>query len=200
MKRLKIIITFIFIFSLSYCQVTDTIKVFFLYGSRPAPGYRNTEKHLFGGIHGGHVSIGIDSVIFGFNHVKGLHLFPTGKNFAGKFNCKNVRDFVKDTIDNKYTIFEVPLRKEQCDSLKLIIQNYLKETPYDYAFLGMRCAAASYDVLSQIGLFGLKSKHGNIFSNFYPKLLRKKMFELAREKKFSIITQQGKISRKWEKD
>ncbi len=199
MKTFKLAIFLFFSFHLTFGQENDTIKVFFLYGSKPAPGSRYAEAHVFGGIHGGHVSIEIDSVIIGFNHV-GIHLIPHKKHLKGTYKCEKLKDFVKDTIGCKYTTFDIPLKKEQYDKLNLILHHYISQTPYDYAFFGMRCAAATYDVLSQIGLFQVKSRSGNVLSNFYPKLLRKKMFILARENQFKIISQPGRKTRKWEND
>jgi hypothetical protein len=199
MKTIGLIILFISSFNFAFGQNIDTIQVFFLYGSKPAHGYRHTEAHLFGGIHGGHVSIGVDSIVIGFNHV-GIHLIPHKKHLAGMYKYEKLKNFVKDTVASKYTTFKIPLTNEQYDKLKYILGAYITQSPYDYAFFGMRCAAATYDVLSQIGLFPVKSRSGNVLSNFYPKLLRKKMFLLAHENLFKIISQPGKKSRKWEND
>jgi hypothetical protein len=200
MKALKLSILLFFLFNLSYGQNPHTIKVFFLYGSKPSHGYRHTESHYFGGLHGGHVSIGIDSFNIGFHHVKGLHLFSLKKHLSGIYQCKRLSDFTNDTSTNKYATFEVPLTDEQYNKLNLIFSNYMAKTPYDYAFFGMRCAAAAYDVLSQIGLFKEKSRIRTISSNFYPKRLRKKMFKLAQEKQLKINTHPGRNTRVWESD
>ncbi len=182
-------------------QSTHVIKVYFLYGSKPRHAFRQTEKHLFGSIHGGHVSIGIDdSVVIGFSHSKGIHFFPMRKNFKGKYKVESINEFCKDSVQKKYTTFCIPVSDEQYIKLINILQGHLTQTPYDYAFFGMRCTSAAYDVLSHIDIFPLLSKRKNIFSNFYPRRLRNKFFRLAKEKNYSMHFQQGAKSRKWEKD
>jgi hypothetical protein len=64
----------------------------------------------------------------------------------------------------------------------------------------MRCAAASYDVLSQIGLFKPKSKNWMVNRIFYPRRLRKRMLKMAAEKGYKSHKQPGRKTRKWEKD
>ena len=64
----------------------------------------------------------------------------------------------------------------------------------------MRCAAAAYDVLAQVGVVKKRSKFGNVFANFYPKLMRKRMLRDATEKGLKVVRRQGRASRKWKKD
>jgi len=202
MKKQPLILLLFFLLSaVAFGQTRHTIKVYFLYGSKPAVGHRYHEDPYFGGKHGGHVSIGIDTLVVGFTDTNGFHIFAHRNNLKGVYKVKGLKKFRKDSASYKYTTFEVPLTDTQYVKLKKIVYNYLYvKTPYDYAFIGMRCAAAAYDLLSQIGLFEIRSKWGNVFSNFYPKKLRNKMFRLAREKNYKISTQPGRLSRKWEND
>ena len=64
----------------------------------------------------------------------------------------------------------------------------------------MRCAAASYDVLSEIGLFKKIRNENNVMQHFYPKLVRKKIYRWARESDYRIVSHEGRSSRKWESD
>ncbi len=200
MKTIRLAIILLSIVPDIFGQKMDTIQVLFLYGSRPVHGYWHKESHYFGGFHGGHVSVVMDSFVIGFRHVKGLHVIPKRKHDGGSYINEKLKDFVKDTIASKYTSFKVPITHEQYQNLNNIFQAYIDKTPYDYAFLGMRCASATYEVLSYIGLFKIKSRCGNIISNFYPKLFRKKMFALAKEKNWKISRQPGRKTRKWEMD
>ncbi len=75
-----------------------------------------------------------------------------------------------------------------------------KNAPYDYAFLGMRCAASAQDVLGQIGVVKKRKRLKNIYTTFYPKKLRKRLLKQATEKNYKIISHQGRPTRKWEKD
>ena len=200
----------ILIFYILFCGVqsslraqdsTETITVYFLYGSRPSAGAAGSiEKHLFGGIHGGHVSIGIDNTVIGFHHLQGMHLFPHRKNYDGAYECIPLAAFLKDTISKQYATIEVPLSLGQYQALKVVIKSYLNQTPYDYAFFGMRCTAATYEILSSIHLLKHKSRFGIIISNFYPRKLRKRMFKIAADKNYPICFKAGRVSRVWEKD
>lgn len=198
-KFLGILFILSFNFSINtYSQ--DSIKVYFLYGSKPAAGFSSSEKHLFGGLHGGHVSIGIDSIVYGFHHLPGLHIFPYHHHLDGVIQCQSLELFQKDTISNQYVTFTIPVTDLQFNRIKEIYKTYVLNTPYDYAFFGMRCTASAYDVLCKIGLFPVKSRFAIIRSNFYPKMLRKKMYTLCACKHYPISFKKGRSSRKWEKD
>lgn len=181
-------------------QESHMIRVFFRYGSIPVQGYEDSEYAEMGGMYGGHVSIGLDSLEIGFDHTKGVHLFNHERVRHSIFYSEPIRQFESEIKDKKYVTFFVPITDEQYDQLKGILQEYMKQTPYDYAFFGMRCASATYDVLSQIGLFPPLSRNKNIYSNFYPKLFRRKMFKLAKEKQYTIIRQRGRLTRIWDED
>ena len=202
---MKIFLTFLMIQTLLitalFGQNQHTIKVYFKYGSKPARHFKKTEEKYFGGIHGGHVSIGVDTAVIGFSFYYGYHIFPNNKKLNGVYNFEGIHKFRKDTVGFKYTTFQISLTDTQYYKLNTIFNNYLfLRTPYDYALFGMRCAAAAYDVLSQIGIFKVRSRCCNIISNFYPKLLRKKMFKLAKKNNYTILKHAGRTSRKWERD
>ena len=94
----------------------------------------------------------------------------------------------------------VPVTAEQFTRLQKVFDSVTVKTPYDYAIFGMRCAAASYDVLSEIGLFKKMSNDKNVLTHFYPKLLRKKVLKWAEENNYTILSHEGRPSRKWESD
>jgi hypothetical protein len=62
---------------------TDTahfIKVHFIYGSKPKRSYKTTEQKVFGGLHGGHVSIQFDTMDYGFEPKNfPVHIFARKK-------------------------------------------------------------------------------------------------------------------------
>lgn len=177
-----------------------TIKVHFLYGSKPAKGHRKTETRWFGGMHGGHVTLQMGDSVIGFNPFFKYHIFPHKKKKSSAWVLQTHDEFVRDTFKHKYTSVEIPVTEAQYLQLKMTANGYLEKTPYDYAFLGMRCAAATYDLLGQIGVVKEYSKFRNVFSNFYPKLLRKKIFNLTLENNYKITFHNGTHTRKWEKD
>lgn len=177
-----------------------SIQVFFLYGSKPAKGYSHIEKREFGGLHGGHVNIGIDSFVIGFHHVLGYHVFARKKNFMGCFEQIRMADFVRDSVSKKYAVFTIPINSNQYQTLKALLTQNLAKTHYDYAFFGMRCAASTYEMLSSIGIVKPRKRAVVIYRNFYPRMLRKQLFRLAKKNNYKYIVQNGRSTRIWEKD
>ena len=173
-----------------------TIKINFLYGSRPAKGYRQQESKLFGGIKGGHVNIEAGGRVLDFTPGNNP-LFPHNKKPSGGFSINNS---VKWDGDDKWKTVIVPVSREQYNALQKIFDSVAAKTPYDYAIFGMRCAAASYDVLSKIGLFREFPNSKNVTTHFYPKLLRKKVLKWADQHDYTVISNEGRQSRKWESD
>lgn len=199
--------TFIFIFflvfySVGFGQCTDSlyIKLHFLYGSKPKAEYKVSEKKRFGGLHGGHVTIEVDDTVFGFNPKGSYHIFANNKKPHGAWKAEPLKYWVLDTTSEKYTSFIIPVTQDQYDSVKNILTQYVKNTPYDYALFGYRCAAASWDVLSQAGILDEHSRTWEIYGCFIPKPQRRKMFRRADNLNATIIRHDGRDSRKWEKD
>ena len=176
------------------------LKVHFLYGSKPAKHYKKTESKYFGGLHGGHVTIELENIDYGFSPSGKVHIFAHKKNYHGAFGFYDTQGKEPYTNEEKYAIVKIPISKNDAIKVKEIFEKYLELTPYDYAFFGMRCAAAANDVLSQIGLQKKRGKFGYVIRTFYPKKLRKRLFKLAKEKKYTVFINEGKPSRKWEKD
>ena len=203
MIRLRSLFLFILLFAFIANQgiandsLSYTIKINFLYGSKPAKGFKKSESKLFGGIKGGHVNIQAGDRVLDF--MPGNNpLLPNKHNPTGGFRLN--RSIYWDTTNTKWTSIEVPVSPEQYSYLQRLFDSLSAKTPYDYAIFGMRCAAASYDVLSDIGLFKKIPNPKNISKHFYPKLLRKKVLKWAEENNYSIINKEGRQSRKWESD
>ncbi|MCD6067790.1 MAG: hypothetical protein K0S33_2616 [Bacteroidetes bacterium] len=185
------------------CAQNDSvqfIQVHFLYGSKPARGHKKTEFKYFGGIHGGHVTIQIDSMDYGFEPSQGFHVFAHRKKYKSDYVDKRLSGTQRYPDGNKAVTFIVPVSKEQNERIRAIIYGYCSSTPYDYAFFGMRCAASTSDILAQIGLQKKRNRFLTISRTFYPKKLRKRMFRLAEKNGYKVVRQEGRSSRKWEKD
>ena len=178
------------------------IKVHFLYGSKPHPKHKDKETKWFGGLHGGHVSIEVDNEIVGFVPSGKLHIFArrNKKKLHSGFSQQDLEWFRQDTVSCKYATVHIPVSKEQYEKIRSIHSSYTKSSPYDYAFFGMRCAAATYEILGQLDVVKDKSVCGNILSHFYPKPLRRKVFKLAKKKDWVVTSQPGRKTRIWEKD
>jgi len=151
---------------------------------------------LFGGIKGGHVNIEAGGKVLDFTPGNNP-LFPHNKKPSGGFS---INQAVSWDGDDKWKTIIVPVSENQYMELQALFDSVAAKTPYDYAIFGMRCAAASYDVLSKIGLFKEYSNTKNVTTHFYPKLLRKKVLKWADENNYTIISNEGRPSRKWESD
>ena len=162
------------------------------------------ENSWFGGKMGGHVGIEVDSnKILNFVHQGTFHIVSSRKK-NGKYIITSRSQFNSilggDSNKVKTITILVPVKAEQFQKLDSLSRAYLIESPYDYAFLGMRCAAASYEVLSQIGLLPHYSKSKTVLKIFYPKLLRKELLRKAQENGWVTIRQAGSNRRSWESD
>ena len=196
MRILFIFISFLLFNTCFASDSTYTIKLNFLYGSRPAKGYRHHESKLFGGIKGGHVNIEAGGRVLDFTPGNNP-LFPHNKKPSGGFS---INQSVNWDGDDKWKTIIIPVSEEQYLALQKIFDSVAAKTPYDYAIFGMRCAAASYDVLSKIGLFKPYPNDKNVITHFYPKLLRKKILKWADKNNYMVISNEGRPSRKWESD
>lgn len=197
-----VIFVFLLIFSCAV-NAADSLffKVHFVYGSRPRHAFRTTEKNYFGGIHGGHVYVEADHTILSFGPCKGQwHVFGHRHRPVGCYRIDSNLVWCGDTGRLKMATVLIPVTSFQMQQFVAIRSRYLASTPYDYAFFGMRCAAAAYDVLSSAGLCRRRPVAGMVARNFYPKRLRVKLLRRARKEHWTVWRQEGRVSRRWEKD
>jgi hypothetical protein len=203
----QIITTFIFCvaFFLSYSQDTPFLKVHFLYGSKPLKKYKDTERKWFGGVLGGHVGIEGDSgKILNFLRKGKVHWFAKKDNKHSVYREHAVSSFYAifrynpDSV--KKAIVYIPVTLQQKQRFDSIAIAYLKQTPYDYAFFGMRCGAAAYDILGQLAILPKYSHCKTYKKIFYPKKLRKRLLKKAKENHWKVERQEGSMKRKWERD
>ncbi|MFN0031272.1 MAG: hypothetical protein ACKVOR_03835 [Flavobacteriales bacterium] len=201
------LLTAIFLLSCTTGSAEDTtwVKVHFLYGSKPLKQYSESESKWFGGVLGGHVGIEIDSnSILNFVPNEGLHWFAHKKLFRSRFALHSFHGFYSmfsgsaDSV--KKAIVYVPLTTAQKLALDSISQAYLQQTPYDYAFVGMRCGAAAYHILAQLGILPEYSYRRTHLKIFYPRKLRTPLFKKARENNWFIELAEGSSKRKWDRD
>lgn len=191
-----------------FAQESDSveIQVHFLYGSVPADSFVDSEPEWFGGKLGGHVGVEIDSgEVLHFLPKGGLHIFARHKK---RFHSH----FVLSKPDNFWGIFGTPsdsvkkltvvmrVSKEQKLLLDSAMKSYLLKSPYDYAFFGMRCASATYDVLSQAGIFMKYHAKVDYATNFYPAVFRAKVIAKAERNGWIVQRSEGTNRREWEED
>ncbi len=196
-KLFFIVSSFLFFKTISAQQ---TIAVHFLYGSKPAKGYKGTEKKWFGGLKGGHVTIETGDSIIGFQPGGNCHVFGKKEKANGYFIAKQKTNWVKDTVSLKYATVLIPVDENSYARMKTTLNNYLHKSPYDYAVFGMRCAAATYDILEDAGIVKQRTKMGKWVSFFYPQLLRRRILKIAQEHNYAVVRTNGRSSRVWEKE
>jgi hypothetical protein len=181
------------------------LKVHFLYGSTPLKQYKDTEPKWFGGILGGHVGIEGDSDrIVNFLPKGKFHVVAKKGNPHSTYAVHSVDDFYAILGGNadsvKKAVVYIPVSRQQKQQFDSIAAVYLQQTPYDYALIGMRCAAATYDILGQLDILPNYSHSKTYTKIFYPEKLRTRLFEKAIENGWAIVRQEGSTRRKWEKD
>lgn len=166
--------------------------------------FKDSETRWFGGVHGGHVGIEVEkNQIFNFIPNGDFHIFNHERQRNSKFVFHDSIEFWKifGVVKNvKKASIIIPITKTQKQDLEKIVYEYSNKTPYDYAFFGMRCGAATYDLLSKIGILKKVSNNNLIFKVFYPKRLRKMLFKLSLKKKWVVLKKNGSTQRIWEKD
>ena len=188
-----------------FSQDTIFIKVHFLYGSKPAKKYKNTEDKWFGGKLGGHVGIEVyPDKVMNFVPHGGFHWFARRNNRLSCFVVHTENGFwgiFGATPENvkKETVI-IPIITKQKIKLDSIYKEYTTQTRYDYAFIGMRCGAAAYDILGQINILKKYSYRKTYMKIFFPKKLRRKLVKQANKNNWRIVKQDGTLKRKWEKD
>lgn len=182
-----------------------TVTVHFLYGSKPAQGFEQEESRWFGGRRGGHVGLEVQA-----NRV--LNFMPSGKFHWLSHERDRHSRFAELTVSQTYqclggskgelktAAIRIPLDSVQFQLLQQIVTRYLDQTPYDYAFMGMRCAAATDEVLAQLGITKRRRFWGTVFHTFRPRALRKRLLRKAEVDGWEVLRQEGSVRRIWEKD
>jgi len=206
MKLILILTLFLFLASHhSFSQDSAYLKVHFLYGSKPLKKYKDTEQKWFGGVLGGHAGIECDNdKVLSFSPSGKFHLFSKKNNRHSAYTEPSVHSFYSimgghpDSM--KEAIVYIPIAMQQKQKFDSISSAYLQQTPYDYALFGMRCGAATYEVLGQLNILPFYSHSKTYKKIFYPKKLRKRLFKKANEHGWKILRQNGSMKRRWEKD
>lgn len=167
--------------------------------------FKNTEPKWFGGKLGGHVGIQGDSALI-------LNFLPSGKFHWFAHNKERHSVYVESSVPEFYSILGgnadsvkkaivyIPVTEQQRQKFDSLSITYLNQSPYDYALFGMRCGAASYEVLGQLNILPAYSKSKTYKLIFYPKKLRKRLFKKANENGWTIEKQEGSTKRIWEGD
>jgi hypothetical protein len=176
-------------------------SIHFLYGSRPRKEYRDTEEKVRGGLLGGHIWLQPDDYVYGFEPLDKckVHFFPK-KKFNGIYTKDHFSEWKLSISNQKITSIEIPLSDGNHIIMKGLLEDYHTKAPYDYAILGMRCGAATYQLLSETEFFPPASYFVSTIKIPWPRILRKKLLKMTSEKNYRITRQQGTDRRIWEED
>jgi hypothetical protein len=206
MKKYCLVLALIFAWhSALLAQDATFLQVHFLYGSKPLKAFKNTEQKWFGGMIGGHVGIAMDSnKILNILPKGHFHYVAHGTNKHSIYRFDDFKTFYEilgnDVSQVKKAIVYIPISPQQKVIFDSIANAYTSNTPYDYAFLGMRCGGASHDILGQLGIVQNWGYRKTFLRIFYPKILRKKILKKAKVNHWKIYTEPGCTTRKWEQD
>jgi hypothetical protein len=203
--RLALILVLFLIGTSCNAQDTTFVKVHFLYGSKPKREFKSSERKWFGGVLGGHVGLEseVDQVV-SFMRAGKVHWFASRKNPLSRYAIHTTQRFYSifrynaDSV--KKAIVYIPISRSQKQKLDSLISSYVANTPYDYAFFGMRCGAATYDLLARLDILKRYSYRKTYRRIFYPRRLRKRIFKKATENSWRVEITNGSRTRKWERD
>jgi len=200
-----VLVTFMVLPCIARCSDTAHIKVLFLYGSKPAKGFKHQEPKWFGGMLGGHAGIegAQDSVLSFVPHGK-FHWVAKKGNLHSRYIVSTEAGFWQilggDADSVKKAVVVIPVTIAQKQKFDSIQQAYLQNAPYDYALIGMRCGAATYDILARLDILKQYDYKRTYSKIIYPEKLRRRLFALAQQNGWPIIRQGGSSRRKWEED
>ncbi|MFW6203041.1 MAG: hypothetical protein ACOC30_01945 [Marinilabilia sp.] len=163
-----------------------SIKILFLH--RPswrALKQRSPEMKWFSGLFTGHVGIEFSpGRVVDFTSSGSLHLWPHRKNPHARFVIRPYEEFRqllgKDPYAKAPTSLEIPVTATQQQKLHDVITAFTRQPPYDYAFLGMRCASATYDILARAGILPTRPLWYIAFRMFTPGLLKRSLRQETR--------------------
>ena len=229
---MKTPLTFLFLLLLPFRQSgartpqppESTIRILCLYGSIPAKGWMDIEP-MYGPnslinrtakLHGGHVGVEYEpGKVLSFQPLKYTgpaasgHLFSSSRHINSCFRIYtesrmwNVLGNHYNNIDSlRRAVFVIPVTAAQRRILDSLANQYTTSSPYDYAFIGMRCASATYDVLQTAGIVPAYQHQlwYNVFTTREFRWLLYQQYVLNKDKGWQLYTCKGSRSRKWEKD
>lgn len=182
-----------------------SINVHFLHGSKPKFKFRHEEDRWFGGLLGGHAGLEYEpNQIINFLPKARFHVFTHPRLINSKFSIHDTVSFY-EILGSVYgsvkkTIITVKISAQQKAKLDSVVAAYRNRSPYDYAFFGMRCGAATYDLMAQAGVVPAYSFFGTWSKLFYPRKTRHRLERLALTKGYAVQKAPGSMRRIWEKD
>ena len=177
--------------------IVDSIGVHFIHGSIPHDSC-TYKKIRLGGYLGGHIEIEVENNVYGFLHdTLPINYIPK-RNFNSKFEVRNLDDWKEHSRFDRITSIYIPVTNTQRATLIALLNNYLQNEPYDYAFLGQRCTSSTAEILSDVGILNKFSNFEAIISFYYPRTLRFTMIQFARKNELEVKYKEGINCHSWE--
>jgi hypothetical protein len=186
-------------------EMPPSVKVHFIYGSKPTKACKSTESKWLGGKKGGHVGIEYaDGQVVHFGPKGKFHWVAQKRRKHSGFKIESVEAFYRyfntPTNQLKRGVVEIPATAAQIHLLDSLAHTFAQDAPFDYAFLGMRCAAAADYLLAQTGIAPSRGRMRIALASFYPKLLRKRLLRKAKRQHWTVLYTEGSQCRNWETD
>lgn len=178
-------------------KVNDTIVVHFIHGSVKKDSCSYNVERL-GGFLGGHVELEINQNVFGFLFkTKKIRIVPKEK-YNSKVEMLHVDLWKKKSKHDKITSIYIPISLNQKYELLSLLNNYMNETPFDYAFFGHRCTSFIAQLLSKAKVFNKFSEEEAIVAFFYPRSLRRTLEKYAQLNNLTVLKKSGIDCQNWE--
>ncbi|MFN8394380.1 MAG: hypothetical protein U0176_06880 [Bacteroidia bacterium] len=200
------LLALIFLFSFpAFSLAQPFVTIHFLYGSKPAKAFKGEEPKWFGGKRGGHVGLEwTPGHVLSFGPSGKFHRIAHRRDFHSAFTDVSVEGCLTALGNRKGDLqtasIQIPVTAAQFQCLDSLATRYLNAPPFDYAFLGMRCASATDWVLSRAGMLKARSYRTTLFRTFRPRALRKRLLHMAEVNGWKVSRTQGSTRRIWEKD
>ena len=182
-------------------EVRDRVlTINYQFGSIPAKGYEKSEPKRAGGLLGGHITCTIGQSVYGFTDegANYTHVFPNHNDPAGFWQKEDITVWGNKMFTEQYMQFCIPVTESQLTMLQQILDGYAKKTPYDYAFFGMRCMSAMYDVLGDIAILPIVPNWYVWAKYFYPRKFRRDLTRMAYKNGWVLQFIKGRDTRQWE--
>lgn len=177
------------------------ITINYKFGSVPKKGFEKIEEKRAGGMLGGHITCTIDGYVYGFtdeNSGEDTHIFPDRDNPNGYWEKITLQNWQKAMATEQYMLIVIPITIKQKIYLIRTLTAYIKKSPYDYSFFGMRCMSAMYDILADAGILPQVADSVVWVKYFYPKPFGIDMKELAKKNRWKVTYHKGRSTRTWD--
>jgi hypothetical protein len=178
-------------------EVVDSAIIHFIHGSVPNINCSYQKKRL-GGYLGGHIEIEISKKVYGFSYDSLPINYFSKVNFNSKFECREIAEWQTYTLNDKITSIYIPISNQQKEKLQNLLARHFKKEPYDYAFIGQRCASSTAEILSDAKIINNFSNNEAIITFFYPRMLRLTLLNFAKKNNLKVSLKKGINCVKWE--